>query len=185
MRIDSAPEPGYPGISLRQLDRADLHDWYAYLRVPAVTRHTSWDLRSAQDLTPIFDAIESTDPQSVRRLAIVDARSGKLAGTIGFHTISLRNQSAEIAYDVAPEYWGKGIATAACNAVTEWAFAEYGWVRVQGTVLTTHPNSARVLRKCGFCHEGVLRSYRIVRGRPRDFDIYARLADERGAAAAP
>lgn len=104
MRIDSVPEPGYPGIWLRQLERADLHDWYAYLSAPAATRHTSWDLRSAQALTPIFDAIESADPQSVRRLAIVDAQAGKLAGTIGFHTISMRHQSAEIAYDVAPEY---------------------------------------------------------------------------------
>lgn len=74
---------------------------------------------------------------------------------------------------------------AVCNAVTEWVFAEYGWLRVQGMVMTAHPDSARVLRKCGVCREGVLRSYRIMRGRPRDFDIYARLPDERCVAATP
>ncbi|MDR5667868.1 GNAT family N-acetyltransferase, partial [Burkholderia cenocepacia] len=83
MKIATPPRAGYPGLSLRQLERADLDAWYAYLSNPDVFRHTSWNLRSPDDLLPLFDNIESTDPDSIRRLAIVDTASGALAGTIG------------------------------------------------------------------------------------------------------
>ncbi|TCW77345.1 N-acetyltransferase [Burkholderia sp. SRS-46] len=178
MRIDAPPRPGYPGLSLRQLERADLDAWHAYLSIPDVVRHTSWNLRSRDDLLPLYDGIESTADDSIRRLAIVDDAHRALVGTIGFHTVSVANRSAEIAYDLAPTHWGRGIASAACAAVTEWAFAEYGFVRIQGVVLDTNAGSARVLQKCGYRHEGLLRAYRMVRGTPGDFQLHARLATD-------
>lgn len=88
MQIESPPVSGYPGISLRQLERADIDAWYAYLSLPHVVEHTSWNLRSQADLLPMFDAFESTATQSVRRLAMVSDDDAKLIGTIGFHMIS-------------------------------------------------------------------------------------------------
>ncbi|KAB0644098.1 GNAT family N-acetyltransferase [Burkholderia latens] len=178
MRVDAPPGSGFPGLSLRQLERADLDAWYAYLSNPDVVRHTSWNLRSRDDLQPLFDGIESAHPDSIRRLAIVDDATGALAGTIGLHTVSTANRSAEIAYDVAPPYWGRGIASALCKRVTAWAFADGGFVRVQGVVLTTNAGSARVLQKCGYRYEGLLRAYRMVRGTPGDFAMYARIATD-------
>ncbi|KVR57437.1 GNAT family N-acetyltransferase [Burkholderia ubonensis] len=179
MQIDTPPRLPCPGLSLRQLARPDLDAWYAYLSNPDVVRHTSWNLRSRDDLLPLFDGFESPDAESIRRLAIVDDNAGgALVGTIGLHTVSNVNRSAEIAYDLAPSHWGRGIASAACSAVTEWAFAEYGFVRIQGVVLTTNARSARVLQKCGFRYEGLLRAYRMVRGTPGDFAMYARVATD-------
>lgn len=66
----------------------------------------------------------------------------------------------------------------ACAAVTQWAFADYGFVRIQGIVLATNARSARVLQKCGFRYEGLLRAYRMVRGTPGDFAMYARVATD-------
>jgi len=42
-------------------------------------------------------------------------------------------------------------------------------------VLDSNVASARVLSKCGFELEGKLRSYRMVRGAPRDYWLYARV----------
>ncbi|MEF9386996.1 GNAT family N-acetyltransferase [Ralstonia solanacearum species complex bacterium KE056] len=178
MRIDATLESGYLGISLRQLERTDLDAWFAYLSNPDVIRHTSWNLRSEDDLLSMFDGFESLDAQSIRRLAIVEGTNGNLIGTIGFHTVSDVNRTAEIAYDLAPSHWGKGIATAVCAAVTQWAFIAYGFVRIQGTVLKSNLPSAQVLQKCGYRYEGLLRSYRMVRGTPGDFNCYARLAND-------
>ncbi|CAN0645469.1 GNAT family N-acetyltransferase [Burkholderia cepacia] len=178
MKSAAPPRSGLPGLSLRQLERADLDAWYAYLSNPDVFRHTSWNLRSPDDLLPLFDAIESTAPDSIRRLAVIDDASGALAGTIGLHTVSTANRSAEIAYDLAPSHWGCGIASALCAAVTAWAFADGGFMRVQGVVLTSNAGSARVLQKCGYRYEGLLRAYRMVRGTPGDFAMYARLATD-------
>ncbi|MDN7591231.1 GNAT family N-acetyltransferase [Burkholderia seminalis] len=178
MRIDRPPRSGFPGLSLRQLDRADLDAWYAYLSNPDVFRHTSWNLRAPDDLLPLFDNIESADPDSIRRLAIVDTASGTLAGTVGLHTVSTVNRSAEIAYDLAPSHWGRGIASAVCEAVTAWAFTTGGVMRMQAVVLTSNAGSARVLQKCGYRYEGLLRAYKMVRGTQGDFAMYARLATD-------
>ena len=126
MKILSAPQSGYPGLSLRQLECSDLPSWYAYLSNPDVVRHTSWNLQSENDLLPMFDALDSELPSSIRRLAIINDLTGELIGTIGFHTVSDVNRTAEIAYDLAPAYRGKGVASAVCSAVTQWSFSAFG-----------------------------------------------------------
>jgi [ribosomal protein S5]-alanine N-acetyltransferase len=179
LKIEFPPSSGYPGISLRQLERSDWDAWYAYLTLPNVFEHTSWNLQSREDLSTTFDALESTSPQSMRRLAIVnDGGGGELIGTIGFHTVSEVNCTAEIAYDLSPSYWGRGIASAVCDTVTTWSFKAYGFVRVQGTVLKGNARSAQVLQRCRYRYEGLLRSYRMVRGTPGDFALYSRLATD-------
>jgi [ribosomal protein S5]-alanine N-acetyltransferase len=178
VRIDHPPDSGYPGISLRQLERSDIDDWYAYLMLPNVFGPTSWNLSSRDDLMPLLDELGSGSAVSARRLAIVSDATGELVGTIGFHTVSELNRTAEIAYDLRPSNWGRGIASAVCERVAAWSFEEYGFVRIQGTVLQGNSRSARVLEHCRFRYEGLLRSYRMVRGVPGDFAVYSRLATD-------
>nr|WP_297525671.1 GNAT family protein [uncultured Roseateles sp.] len=178
MRIESPPGSGIPGIGLRQIERSDGQAWFEYLRLPEVHERTSWNVQSPVDLDPLFDTYESNIPTSPRRLAVVDLDSSRLVGTIGFHTISDINRTAEIAYDLAPPYWGRGLATRLCDRVTRWSFDTLGLVRVQGTVLVGNERSDRVLMRCGYQHEGLLRSFRMVRGRPRDFNMYSRLSTD-------
>lgn len=178
MKIDFPPDLPIPGISLRQLERADLSDWFAYLTIYEVVEHTSWAVSSLDDLHRLLEGYESTAPTSPLRLAIVDTELRALIGTVGFHTVSDVNRSAEIAYDLAPNYWGCGIATAVCLAVMKWSFDSFGFNRVQATTLETNVRSERVLQKCLFRYEGLLRAYRMVRGRPGNFKMYARLATD-------
>ncbi|AIY42423.1 GCN5-related N-acetyltransferase [Collimonas arenae] len=143
--------------------------------MPHVLEHTSWQLRSIDDLLQKFDAMESTNPASELRFAIVLRNTGALVGTIGFHSLSLMNRTAEIAYDLAPDVWGRGIAPSACMAMVDWAFARLGVVRVQATALDSNVRTVRVLEKCAFQREGLLHNFRMVRGESRNFWIYARI----------
>ncbi|WP_394065561.1 GNAT family N-acetyltransferase [Alcaligenes sp. WGS1538] len=178
MRIEPVPDLAYPGVSLRQLERSDVDDWYAYLTLPAVFEHTSWDLQSREELLAMFDEFEANAAQSSRRLAIVENTGQKLIGTIGFHTISNVNRTAEISYDLSPAYWGKGIARTVCDAVSAWSFETYGFVRIQATVLPDNSRSVQVLQRCRYQYEGLLRCFRMVRGTPRDFALYSRLMSD-------
>ena len=176
MRFADAPAvPGAP-VRLRPVDIGDIDDWYRYLSIPEIVEHTGWDLRSADDLKPMVEWYDASEPSSAIRFAIVPPAGGPLVGTIGFHTVSLAHRSAEIAYDIAPEQWGRGIATACCAAMVNWGFAERGYQRIQATAVESNVASVRVLQKCGFLLEGKLRQYRVVRGVARDFWMYARVA---------
>lgn len=178
MRIERPPACGLRDFSLRQLEHSDVAAWYAYISLPNVIEHTSWDVTGPQDLTALCRDYESSAPDSPCRFAVIADEVQQLAGTIGLVSISHRHRSAEIAYDFSPQYWGQGVATAMCSAVTRWAHSALSMTRVQATVLETNAASERVLQKCGYTYEGLLRSHRMIRGRPGNFKMYSRLAGD-------
>lgn len=182
-----APALELPRHHLRPLQAADLPAWAAYLRLPQVHEHTSWDIAGPADLADQLSDPGVPPGEGPFRLAIVRRDDGALVGTAGFHTWSTRHRSAELAYDLAPEAWGQGLARAVVAALVRWAHGPAGLQRVQATVLTSNQRSIRVLEHCGFQREGLLRAFRQVRGRPGDFWMFAqvRVADRGPAGDAP
>ncbi|MEC8859275.1 MAG: GNAT family protein [Pseudomonadota bacterium] len=167
------PSMETPEIYLRELQLSDVDSWYSYLSVPEVVEHTSWNLRSKQDLVSEAKLYNLEDPESQIRFAIIYKSSGDLIGTIGFHSVCEASRSAEIAYDVHPEFWGRGIATQACHLVVEWGFKYRKFTRIQACILPSNIASEIVLQKCGFVPEGIRSSFRKVRGEPKDFKVYS------------
>lgn len=175
MRYDDFPPSNHPLVTYRPLTRSDGAAWYAYLTQAAVFQHTSWNLTNANDLQSLFDSYESEDPESQIRFAVIAAADDRLVGTFGFHTISRSNKSAELAFDLCPSMWGKGIAQSFCQIAVQWAFDCLGLVRVQAVVLETNARSASTLERCGFQREGYLRHYRQVRGLPGNFWMFSKI----------
>jgi RimJ/RimL family protein N-acetyltransferase len=91
-----------------------------------------------------------------------------------------RSSRASLGYRVAHGYWGRGIATRAVRAAAEAAFAEWPWlVRLEAVADVENPASQRVLEKAGFVREGVLRSYVVLKGRPRDMVMFSFIDSDR------
>jgi ribosomal-protein-alanine N-acetyltransferase len=183
VRFTELPRLQHDLVTLRPLTADDILPWYQYLTLPVVFEHTSWNVGSPSDLEQY--AAQTELPSSLLRLAIAERGSGQLVGTIGFHTVSAENRSAELAYDLSPPWWGKGIASQACEVMVQWAHSHVELIRVQATVLTSNSRSIEVLQRCGFKREGLLRSYRIVRGRPGDFWMYSHVQLAAGRPASP
>lgn len=171
MKFTALPESDHELVKLRPLTPADIPHWYEYLVMPVVFEHTSWNVQTPSELEHYGHL--SDQPSALLRLAIAERSTDRLAGTMGFHTVSPENRSAELAYDLAPPWWGKGIASHTCEVMVQWAHRHVGLLRVQASVLTSNSRSTEVLQRCGFQREGLLRSYRIVRGRPGDFWMYS------------
>ena len=178
MHFTRLPQLKHDVVCLRALEESDIDDWYNYLRRPAVFEHTSWDVSAASELTPYTWSAKEHSAASPIRFAIALKSDNRLVGTAGFHTVSSVNQTAELAYDLVPELWGKGIATAVCAELVTWAHTCTKTLRVQATVLESNKRSARVLDRLSFSREGLLRSYRLVRGVPGNFYMYSHIATE-------
>lgn len=179
MHFLDLPLTEHPLVFLRPIVAADLPVWYAYLSLPEVHGPTSWDVRSADELSSNVWSESMREPDRPMRLAVARRTDGRLVGTIGFHTVSARHKSAEITYDLSPEIQGKGIATALCRELTEWAHGSAGMVRVQAATLFGNDRSARVLERSGYVREGLLRAFRQVRGVAGDFWMYAHIRENR------
>jgi RimJ/RimL family protein N-acetyltransferase len=97
-------------------------------------------------------------------------------GYLGEVLLFVREADAgELAYAIAPSACGRGLATGAVTALTEWAFDRLG---IQRLYLRIHPDNAasiRVAEKAGYRREGLLRSAGVVRGERVDLLVYGRL----------
>lgn len=170
--------PRMPGFAVRPLQMEDAAAWARYALLPEVKQFTSSTESSVQDVQAVIQRVLAGEPTSPIHFALVPDGETDLVATVGFHTISPRNGTAEITYDVAPHRWGKGVATAACAAAVRWGFETKAWHRIQATTLLANERSQRVLQRCGFQREGLLRSFRVVRGVPAGYWMYSVLPGE-------
>ena len=93
--------------------------------------------------------------------AIVPAEGGEpLMGLISLEICDAAD--AEVGYWIAPEHWGKGVASAAVQALVRWNpldCADYF-----GSCFYDNPASGRVMVKAGFIETGAGASYSEARG---------------------
>lgn len=87
-------------------------------------------------------------------------------------------RQAELGYWLNPDFWGKGIMTQAVGRICAEAFEKLPVHRIQAQVFGENTASCRVLEKCGFQREGVLRGSVYKNGQFHDSYIYALLSSE-------
>ncbi|MDN5940525.1 MAG: GNAT family N-acetyltransferase [Nitrospira sp.] len=101
---------------------------------------------------------------------------GEAVGGIGFEFgEGVRAKSGHFGYWLGQPYWGRGIMTAAVRATADYIFAQFDVVRLEAPVFEWNPASMRVLEKCGFTREGVLRRSVFKDGQMIDAALYARV----------
>ncbi|MEV4247103.1 GNAT family N-acetyltransferase [Streptosporangium canum] len=111
--------------------------------------------------------------------AVADAGTGEWLGNIGLKALDPRG-NGEIGYLIAPWARGRGVATAAARALTEWAFA-HGVRRMELLADVENLASQRVALAAGFRREGVQRSAEDRRDGTRgDLVSFARLPEDSG-----
>jgi RimJ/RimL family protein N-acetyltransferase len=102
--------------------------------------------------------------------------TGQMVGNVSLFAIDTDDLVAKIGYRVLPAARGRGVARQMVDAVTRWAFAERGLMRVQLEHAVANPASCRVALAAGFALEGTARSaYAVPGGRREDCHIHGRL----------
>lgn len=109
--------------------------------------------------------------ETVWAIAIDDAAVGGIGLQLGQ---DIERVSAEIGYWLGQELWGRGLATAALRAVTDYAFTQFGLTRIFAVPFATNAASIRVLEKAGYTSEGLLRRSAIKDGVICDQRLFAR-----------
>lgn len=146
-------------LLLRRPRAADAKVIFArYASDPEVTRYVGWPAHRSVDGTRAFVAL--SDEEWSRWPAgpyLVESRAdGRLLGGtgLGFET----PYRASTGYIFARDAWGQGYATEALRAMV--TLAETLRVRrLYAICHVDHRASARVMEKCDFAREGVLRRY--------------------------
>jgi ribosomal-protein-serine acetyltransferase len=85
---------------------------------------------------------------------------GKWIGSMGFHTISLTSDWAEIGYWIAKDYEGKGLMTECVEAMIAYGFNELNLHRIQIKCVAYNIKSKAIPERLGFKLEGTIRENR-------------------------
>jgi [ribosomal protein S5]-alanine N-acetyltransferase len=99
---------------------------------------------------------------------------GEALGAIGCRLgEGVYKRSAQFGYWLGEAYWGRGIMTAAVKAVVPYAMECFRLVRLESPVFEGNPASMRVLEKCGFTREAMLKASVFKDGELIDSVLYA------------
>lgn len=180
----SMPTLETPRLILRRIAMSDAKDIFAYSCDEEVARHVLWtaqrSIGEAKEYCRfMMRKYRNDEPSS---WGIIEKKTNKLVGTIGFMDYSEDNASVEVGYSLARWVWNCGYMTEALRRVIDYAFETMDLNRIEAQHEVTNPSSGRVMEKCGMKKEGVLRQrlynkgkfvdvalYAIVRGDPRDW----------------
>lgn len=110
---------------------------------------------------------------------VIHSQTGDLVGVINLNDI-IRGafQSASLGYYAFQPLAGRGLMTEALRLVLHQAFDTLKLHRVEANIQPGNHASLALVRKCGFVCEGTSRRLLKVRGRWRDHQRWALLAEE-------
>jgi len=175
------PEIRLDDIILRDLMLKDKALYYEMMRDEEVVQYLSDE--------DIPDSIEETEKEIkfwgglfYRKLsvfwALADSKTDDFMGTIGYNSWNVFNGRAEISYDLMRKYWRKGIMSKALHNAIIFGFKRMQLTRIEARTMPDNIPSQKILEKIGFKKEGMMRNYRIIRGKPVDVLMYSLLPED-------
>jgi RimJ/RimL family protein N-acetyltransferase len=170
-------------ITLRKPHLDDTQAVFDGCQDPLIPRFTA--ISTDYSMAHALDYVQRTDAsvRTQRELPFVieygNGDDRDFAGTISFHSLSVKNSVGELGYWMTSSMRGKGIATTAARMLTDYGFATIGFKRIEGIVDRDNVASLKLLESAGYQREGLLRK-KISRddGRQVDMYIYAALPED-------
>lgn len=146
-------------LILREPVLADAADIFVSRSDAYVQRYNS---KPMEDISEAVESINESRAVYLRQDGISWAATlaGKdtVIGAVGFSNWSYHNK-AMAGYDLAHEYWGKGIGSEAVRAIIRFGFDQMGLNRIEAATIEDNHESRRLLDKLGFVNKGTRRGY--------------------------
>jgi [ribosomal protein S5]-alanine N-acetyltransferase len=162
-------------INLRKPELKDTQAVYDGCQDPLIPRFTAisanYSMAHALDYVQRVDASLRTQRELPLVIEYGNGDDRKFAGTISFHSISVKNSVGEIGYWMSESMRGKSIATTAVRMLTDYGFATIGFKRIEAMVDVENIASTKLLAAAGYQREGLLRK-KISRDNGRQIDMY-------------
>ena len=141
-----------PRLYFRRPVVADLDDYIALYRHPQVTRYIPDAPRNDQEVREEVEWFLKGHPRrpELGLWAAIHKRSGRFAGRCGLLPWTIEGQDeVEVAYTIAPEFWGQGLATEAARGIVAYAFQTLHLPRLIAMIEPENAASQRVAEKAG------------------------------------
>jgi [ribosomal protein S5]-alanine N-acetyltransferase len=163
-------------VILREIQQQDVESFYKYISSAEVIKYLAdSEIPSSVENARVELMYWGTlfMKKSSVYWAIADKKSGEIIGTCGFNSWSREHRRVEISYDLSHQYWSRGIMTNVVKHLTEFAFSKMNANRIQATIVDFNKGSIRVLEKCGYKEEGLMKNFGVIQGNSHNFYMYS------------
>lgn len=158
--------PGFPALQTPRLRLVELTlahaAWYlAHFSRPEIVEGSGYPapagLDGAREELERFVIGPFEQRTGLRWGMVPIAAPDSMIGSIGFYQWRDEPEAAAVlGYDLAPEWWGRGLMSEAVEAVVDYGFEHMRLAFVEATVLVGNDRSCRTLERTGFVRVGVL-----------------------------
>ena len=171
-------------IELAPLTRDSMSEFINYTHGGGMQRHTVTRYLGRR-LAPVledeyewFDKVRATTDQVIWGIWVVNGGERTLIGNSSLAEIGTEGHSGFIRQATSgsmifrPEYWGKGIASAAHKARTWYAFTQLGLHRIKSAVIQGNVGSSKALSRSGYTFVYTERNEQFTDGELRHMDCF-------------
>jgi RimJ/RimL family protein N-acetyltransferase len=148
-------------LILRRCRLSDAQAAFERCNLPEVALYQDWEmpytLERAERRMSELEAMDGPTDDKGWSLTVVDAVDPtQILGSL-YVGITWGGRSALLGYTFHPDYWGRGYATEATEAMIRYLFDEFGVTRIESSAHPDNPASLRVMEACGLVYEGLTR----------------------------
>jgi [ribosomal protein S5]-alanine N-acetyltransferase len=167
-------------FKLRKVELEDARDILNIYSTNDVTKYIPLDtfktIKDAEDEISWHHSI--FEENTGLRFGIAERDTNRIIGTCGFLDYESRHRRAELGYDLAYEFWGKGIMTEVVREVIRFGFEVLNLNRIEARIEPPNTASKNLLHKLGFVKEGTLREFEWNEEETLDLDVFSKLKKE-------
>lgn len=167
-------------LILRGVTTEDANDMFKYLSDIDVVKPMG--LEPFKTIKDVWDEISwyksIYDEGTGIRWGITLKDSGKVIGSCGFLNMLKKHCRAEIGYELSKDYWGKGIASEALEAVVKYGYDQFQLERIEALIEPANLASQKLVERQGFKKEGLLRHYEFTCGKFDDLYMYSIIKED-------
>lgn len=158
--------PFNDSLNIQLIQASDLQDIIEMLNDDAVNQYLYFAPADNSMFEGFFSPILDNTQQAIKEgvwpenpTFVIRDHQGKYMGMCAITSVMFLAGNYEIGYQLPVCAWGKGIATRACQMMTELGFSELNAHKVSADCYGSNVGSYKTLEKCGFTQEGRQEDY--------------------------
>ncbi len=140
-------------LLLRPVHRDDFEAWAAFSADPAAMFHLGGVQPRALAWRSFIGAVGAWHVQGFSFFSVFERDTGQWVGRVGPWQPE-GWPGTEVGYSLVPAAWGRGYATEAAAACTDWAVDHLGWTDIIQTIDPANSASQAVARRLGATRRG-------------------------------
>ncbi|MGW5361717.1 GNAT family N-acetyltransferase [Actinopolymorpha pittospori] len=167
-------------LVLRELSCADTEDLFSFRSDPVEQMYNTSPVKDLPETRALIEELRTAyEKERAIHWAVTLKDEDRAIGLFGFNYWERFHRRAEIGYDLALPFHGRGLATEAAAAMVRFGFEEMELNRIETETIADNHASVRLLRRLGFRLEGIRRGYSLEDdGTFHGSAIYALLREE-------